>query len=582
MLIIILPNLALADETYHLKLLAVQDIDGVLNGSDADIFLELKEGSGRVFLETTPVTKMDTQISTRFAKEIACKHFKLNCDKHDFIYTIRASSPIIGGPSAGAAISALTTIAVLDLNYDESVTITGTINSGGTIGPVGGVKEKLEAATSSGLKKVMIAKGSGIQKFLPIVNDSNNQTLNQSNNSLNLVNYGKENLSLEIIEVLNLDEVVFQLTGVDLNGKNFEVVENQEYTRIMKDLQTVLCQKTDKIITESAQEGIYQDNNISKVIKEKKESSLNASNNQNYYSSASFCFGANIALREYYYNKKKPNPRIVERLFFDLAKKTDNLQNKVEKEKIETISDLQTLMVVKERINDVRRQIGDYNHSNKNLDDSYRLLAYGEERLFSAISWMQFFSMEGKKSIVDETNLQNSCFQKIAESEERYQYVNLFINPIHTIGIFQKIAEARKSAKNKDYPLCLITAAQAKADANSILSSFGVDEENIGELISAKMKAVEQVIFENSENKIFPILGYSYYRYADTLKENEKYTSLLYLEYALEMSDLSIYFPEEKSFLENVPQIKEEIIYILEGFLIGVLVTLIVLKLLKK
>src|SRR3989338_9861291 len=97
---------------YHLKLLAVQEEGDKFSGSDADLYLELKEGTGRVFLDTYPLTKMDTQISTRFAKEIACYQYDLPCDYYDFIYTIKASSNIIGGPSAGAAISALTAIAM--------------------------------------------------------------------------------------------------------------------------------------------------------------------------------------------------------------------------------------------------------------------------------------------------------------------------------------------------------------------------------------------------------------------------------------------------------------------------------------
>ena len=192
LLLFSLSVVAQGDDAFHLKLLAVQDDgNGNFTGSDADLFLELKEGHGRVFLETKPATKVDTQISTRYAKEIACDHFKLDCNKYDFIYTIKSNSNIIGGPSAGAAISALTTIAVLDLDYDESITITGTINSGGTVGPVGGVKEKLEAASKAGLKKVMIAKGSG----LPY------SGLENMTEILDLVKYGKENLSLDVVEV---------------------------------------------------------------------------------------------------------------------------------------------------------------------------------------------------------------------------------------------------------------------------------------------------------------------------------------------------------------------------------------------
>ncbi|MDO8656812.1 MAG: S16 family serine protease, partial [Nanoarchaeota archaeon] len=153
LILISIPFVFSQNQQYHLKLLAVQESDNkTLTGSDADLYLEIQKGSGRVFLETFPLTKLDTQISTRFAKDAACHHFKLECDQYDFIYTIKAKSSIIGGPSAGAAIAALTTIAVLDIPYDDkSTTVTGTINSGGIIGPVGGIQQKLEAAAQAKL-----------------------------------------------------------------------------------------------------------------------------------------------------------------------------------------------------------------------------------------------------------------------------------------------------------------------------------------------------------------------------------------------------------------------------------------------
>ena len=56
----------------HMTLLAVKDINGELIGSSADLYLEIESGRGRVFMETRPLTKLDTQFSTRFAKDIAC------------------------------------------------------------------------------------------------------------------------------------------------------------------------------------------------------------------------------------------------------------------------------------------------------------------------------------------------------------------------------------------------------------------------------------------------------------------------------------------------------------------------------
>jgi len=246
--------LADANEVYHLKLLAVQEAGDHLKGSGAELFLELNEGSGRVFLETFPLTKIDTQISTRFAKDIACKHFKLNCDKYDYIFTIKADSNIIGGPSAGAAIAALTTIATLDLDYDEKIAITGTINSGGIIGPVGGVKEKVEAAQESGLKTVLIAKNNGYR--------GENQT--------DVIDYARENLSLEVTEVNDLDEVILHLTGVDLNHKEFTVIEDPNYTKIMGNLQNALCQRAEEIEAEILEKGFFLDREIQRDIRMRK------------------------------------------------------------------------------------------------------------------------------------------------------------------------------------------------------------------------------------------------------------------------------------------------------------------------
>ena len=141
-----------------MKLLAVKETDNGYEGAVADLYLEIKEGSGRVFPDTFPLTKVDTQISTRFAKDIACSYLNKDCSGYDFIYTIMADSPIIAGPSAGGAITLLTLSLLDDFKLDEKTGITGTINSGGLIGPVGGIKEKINAAKNIGLERDLSKK----------------------------------------------------------------------------------------------------------------------------------------------------------------------------------------------------------------------------------------------------------------------------------------------------------------------------------------------------------------------------------------------------------------------------------------
>ena len=149
--LLLIPN-ALAKQG-HMKLLAVKETENGYEGGIADLYLEIKPGTGRVFLETFPLTRTDTQMSTRFAKAIACDLIDKDCDDVDFFYTITADSAIIAGPSAGSSIAVLTVAMLENLDLNENYAITGTINSGGLIGPVGGLKSKIEAAKKKWIKK---------------------------------------------------------------------------------------------------------------------------------------------------------------------------------------------------------------------------------------------------------------------------------------------------------------------------------------------------------------------------------------------------------------------------------------------
>jgi hypothetical protein len=63
---------------------------------------------------------------------------------------------------------------------------------------------------------------------------------------------------------------------------------------------------------------------------------------------------------------------------------------------------------------------------------------------------------------------------------------------------------------------------------------------------------------------MFPILGYSYYEYAESLKEPDMYSALLYSEYALELSNLGMYFKERKNVYSlDFLQIDTKVLYAL-------------------
>ncbi len=607
LLLISFPLVASSEEgkLNHLPLLAVQELqDGSYQGSTADLFLEVRVGSGRVFLDTSPLTKIDTQISTRYAKEIACDYFDLDCDHYDFIYTIRAHSNIIGGPSAGAAIAALTTLTVLDLEYDESVAITGTINSGGIVGPVGGVKEKIEAAAEQNLSKVLISLGSSDHEFESEEADADESAqykeaksnplakedmpLFNANPYDNLIDYGTKGLGIEVEEVSDLNDVLFHLTGIELRENNFDFEVDGSYNQIMKSLETDLCERSDNLESElqalfdSSELSLEEKNEIRDVINERRLDANAAQNEGDHYSAASFCFGLNVYLGTQ--NLLLSNLSDLE-IFTESVRIEGNvtlLSGQVESEVIETISDLQTKMIVEERLLEVLTLLEDANESN-HTDIKISSLAFARERLNSATSWMQFFSMEGKLLLVDDIILADVCQKKLEEAQERFQYVGTYLSELDLSDINRKIERAQFAQREGDHSICLMQASQAKAESSTILSSLGINDENFAASLESRSRAVERIISENVEEGFFPILGFSYYQYANTLGSEEmSYSSLLYLEYALELSDLDIYFPEQRTLIQTNFEVLPQISTFVSGFFQGLLVGMLFMWLLHQ
>lgn len=77
----------------------------------------------------------------------------LGKDLTDFRFTGEAGG-LIDGASAGALMTAGFLASMLGDDIDPSATMTGTVNPDGTVGPVGGIPQKFEAAIAAGKKKL--------------------------------------------------------------------------------------------------------------------------------------------------------------------------------------------------------------------------------------------------------------------------------------------------------------------------------------------------------------------------------------------------------------------------------------------
>lgn len=564
--------LCFAQPIGHITLLAVSE--ATQTGSTADLYIRTQEGSGGVYIETFPLTKLDTQLSTRFAEQIACDFLEKDCTTTDFFYTIRSDATILGGPSAGAAI-AVATVAMLDnLELNESVAISGTINVGGLIGPVGSLVSKIDAAQKQGITKVLIPKASRFEKKPETIFNEMLENASASfyvfNNDTNiteidLYEYGRI-IGVEVKEAGNLQEAVYEITEKWYPADDNEIVPEKWYTNTMKTVAADLCKRAQEYALQSNETDV-----INSTIRAE-----NATMYDNYYVAASTCFSQNIFLHTTLLNNISANE--TQQKTEEINATIAQLQQQLDVESLDTITDLQTFLVVNERIEEAKDTLRELyvNVAIGLYTDTTYQIAYAAERLYSAEAWSTFFDNQDKELELDTDALRDSCIQKRAEAQERFQYLTLIIEqPLQEIEEDLQQAEDKYDAEN--YVLCLEIASRAKANLDIMLSLIGVaDDKQLKALVEERLKLIRQVINKQQKKGYFPMLGYSYYEYAEFLKESDPYSALIYSHYALEFSHLDMYFKEKQNdyFTFDI----EKFLYFLLGISVGVLITSILLR----
>jgi uncharacterized protein len=189
--------------------LAAVDQNG--NGLITPLIVQVKAGDGKIL---TNIEKLlfwvDTQQSIQTAKQVAENVTKIDVNKYDIIYTVESNSTLVGGPSAGAALTIATIAALENKKIKSDVLMTGTINPDGTIGEVGGILEKAQAAKALGAKLFLVPEGQGTETYLkPDENciQRSGFIFCTTKYTETTINIGKS-AGIEVIEVANVTEAM--------------------------------------------------------------------------------------------------------------------------------------------------------------------------------------------------------------------------------------------------------------------------------------------------------------------------------------------------------------------------------------
>ena len=180
-------------------------------GTVMKITVDIRDGKGLVLVNTETPTGVDFQTSAKTAVKVAQEYTGVDLSEKDIIFSITSDKneelQAVDGPSAGAAMAILLASEIQGKSVDEKVLMTGTIESDGNIGRVGGVAEKADAAGIYGAKIFLVPNGQAIT-HVESCKESRNGPFIYKSCTLEekpLSPMMEEKYGLKVIEVKNLE-----------------------------------------------------------------------------------------------------------------------------------------------------------------------------------------------------------------------------------------------------------------------------------------------------------------------------------------------------------------------------------------
>lgn len=534
-----------------ISLLAVHEAENgtIVSGSTIPLDLKITKGTGKIYVNLDSYSEIDTQISITNSNQVVCNLLELPCEQFDFFYSFDDSTLILKGPSASTSIATLTYATINHIPLKNDFVLTGSLNSNGIIGMVGGVEKKVEVAKKLNFEKV----------FIPF-NGLNTSIIEE-----------KSTQNFEIVEVLDIISLLQETfnQNIQLNTQSFNI---DEYKYTMRDLSDVLCNYSYSYLGDLSSEN----NSLSKVNSslEQLNKSKIARKNQEYYSQGSFCYSANLGLKN---ELNLQNINLLE----NLEENIENQQNTIDKKikfydsplathNLETLNDIYVYLLVKNRLYESKEllnnsiskleELKEFNmitNESQNLtqkeiniskerifNQSIQQLSFSQERYKTVLAWESLFKKTtSKKTKLSKNKAQEICSLQISQINVLNQLLKQY-----EINIFDNSIEKLQNLSSQDSFRCVYTSLELKGRMNSIIGAITLEnsDEDFEAIITQFEKIAEQRIQFHSQGEI-PLIPYVYYEYSKSLKKTKDYQSAMqYIHASLSFSELNILLDENK------------------------------------
>jgi|Deesub1362A_J573_1020465.scaffolds.fasta_scaffold00560_6 uncharacterized protein len=507
-------------------------------------------GNGKIFVSTSPFTQIDMQGSAQLAALTACDVLGMDFLSYNFFYTIESGAPIVGGPSAGAVMTIATMAALKNLKINENVFMTGMIYPDGSIGPVGGIPQKLEAASKNQAEVFLIPEGQRnvvvheevVERKGPFVFKSIRAK------TVDLIEMGNE-LGVDVVEVSNVENAFVYYTGYSL-AKPEVAINISIYSDILKNLADKMKKDAMDLLKVAEQYADSEElDNVMNTINMAKENY----ERENYYTSTSQYFSAKIEMRYIVYRHTLTADNIDDE-FRTVEEEINYCLDCIRNYENMGVNSFQLIGAAEERIKKSEEYL-ERAKTSRNFDTAIQNLAFARERIESAKAWLSLLKTIKEDIPLDKEQIKRRAQFYLSQAESLIIYASTIGGSSTLIGLARESSElANKQIDDGFYAGAVTSAIDSIVKTSISIELIGLDETQIEEKIKVARVSAEEALSE--VQFVTPILPAAYFEFAETM--DNSFDKLMYYKLSERLSEIMLIFAKEnpeKQLIETVPEI---------------------------
>ncbi|MBA2862092.1 S16 family serine protease [Methanococcus maripaludis] len=513
---------------------AVSITDEGYVGAAVDIDVKVSTGEGHAYMDTLPLTDIDMQGSARIASKVAFDTCGKDSDDYDVYYIIRSDVPTVGGPSAGAVLTVATIAAINNWTLNKNVMMTGMIGPDGTIGPVGGILEKIEVGAEKNVDYFLIPYGQRHQ-------------IDENNESIDSIEYGKT-LGINVVEVSNIYDAVYYFT-------NYEIETDYEKNPMIDSKYNQIMGELSKITLENAKKSLEDVQNLDLSIlnsseKQEFEEGIQTASNlvylgnelhssSNYYAGTSRSFNALVIFETLQSKYLYRNNESVKNYLSEVNESITEKKNYVSDATL-TKNNVEYVFSSKSRIYEASELMDEafYQFDKGNLTSALEYAAYAKLRAETGIWWLELSPEEENPEEIDEKDLKYLAREYLDNSEIVVVYTSTVLSEELVAYPLLQIEDSIDLYNEKEYLLSMSKSIDAYVYSTTILD-YTTDVDYLSDLAEKKINKAENCVLNTENNSEYiPVSALSYFEYAENL--DDKYSKILYFKYSIAYAQMNM------------------------------------------